>query len=415
MVVCLEAYLLPGRYAWRRSRPRDSCPTVAAMTTAAIRSLRVPRPIPVDVVVAAVFCTGAVVELALRVDAGPAGAQWTATFLTTLPLAWRTVCPLPVVIITTVGLALAALMGLDPTEPLVVSLAPILAVYSLGAHSGLWAIGVGGFVALACAVVAGAATGDFSGTAPTAIAVLGALVVGRAVRTLGFETDVLQAQAVELERERDEEARAAVAAERARIARELHDVIGHSISVMGVQAGAVRRRLAPGQERERQALEAVERTGRDAVAEMQRLLGLIRDDDEDSARGALPTLQRVDELAAQLRGAGLDVDLRLEADVGDLPPGRALAAFRVVQEALTNVLKHAPAARVQVTVRRSAGELEIDVVDDGESSARDPWSHGGYGLVAMRERVTMYGGTLDAGPRPEGGFAVSARLPTGAP
>lgn len=370
---------------------------------------------PVDVAVAVLFCAAAVVELVAAGEAGPAGAAWTATFVTTLPLAWRTVCPLPVVIITTTGFALSALIGLDTSEPLVVTLAPVLAVYSLGAHSGPWAVVAGGFVALACAVLAGAAAGDLSGTALTAIAFLGALVVGRAVRMLGFETDVLQARAVELGRERDEHARAAVAAERARIARELHDVIGHSISVMGVQAGAVRRRLVPGQEQEREALEAVERVGRDAVAEMQRLLGFLRDDSENSVTGALPTLQRVDELVAQLRAAGLDVDLRLQANVGDLPPGRALAAFRVVQEALTNVLKHAPAAHVQVTVRQAAGELQIDVVDDGQPSAGDPWARGGYGLVAMRERVTMYGGTLDAGRRPEGGFAVSARLPTGAP
>lgn len=385
------------------------------MTTAAIGSRRLPRPLPVDVAVAALFCAAAVVEVAAGVDAGPAGAEWTAAFVTTLPLAWRTVCPLPVVIATTTGLALAALIGLDTSEVLVATLAPILAVYSLGAHSGRWAIGTGGFVALACAGVAGAAAGDFSGAALTAIAVVGALVVGRAVRMLGFETDVLEARAVELELERDREARAAVAAERARIARELHDVIGHSISVMGVQAGAVRRRLDVGQEREREALEAVERIGRDAVAEMQRLLGLLRDDGDGSARGALPTLQRVDELVAQVRAAGLDVKLRLDADVGDLSPGRALAAFRVVQEALTNVLKHAPAAHVQVTVRRSAGWLEIEVVDDGKSSAGAPAARGGYGLVAMRERVTMYGGTLAAGRRPDGGFAVSARLPTGAP
>ena len=385
------------------------------MTTAAIRTLRLPRPLPVDVAVAAVFCAAAVVEVAAGVDAGPAGAEWTAAFVTTLPLAWRTVRPLSVVIVTTTGFALAALLGLDTSEVLVATLAPILAVYSLGAHSGRWAIGTGGFVALACAVVAGAAAGDFSGSALTAIAVVGALVVGRAVRMLGFETDVLEARAVELERERDQEARAAVAAERARIARELHDVIGHSISVMGVQAGAVRRCLDVGQEREREALEAVERVGRDAVAEMQRLLGFLRDDGEGSARGALPTLQRVDELVAQVRAAGLDVKLRLDPDVGDLSPGRALAAFRVVQEALTNVLKHAPAAHVQVTLRRSAGWLEIEVVDDGKPSADAPSERGGYGLVAMRERVTMYGGTLDAGRRPEGGFGVSARLPTGAP
>lgn len=385
------------------------------MTTASIRSLRLPRPLSVDVGVAAVFCAAAVVEVAAGVDAGPVGAEWTAAFVTTLPLAWRTVCPLSVVIVTTTGFALAALVGLDTSDVLVATLAPILAVYSLGAHSGRWAIGTGGLVALACAVVAGAAAGDFSGSVLTAIAVVGALIVGRAVRMLGFETDVLQARAVELERERDEEARAAVAAERARIARELHDVIGHSISVMGVQAGAVRRRLDVGQEREREALEAVERVGRDAVAEMQRLLGFLRDHGDGSARGALPTLQRVDELVAQVRAAGLDVKLRLDPDVGDLSPGRALAAFRVVQEALTNVLKHAPAAHVQVTVRRCAGWLEIEVVDDGKPSAGGPPARGGYGLVAMRERVTMYGGTLDAGRRPEGGFAVSARLPTGAP
>ena len=385
------------------------------MKTAAIRSLRVPRPTSVDVAVALLFCAGAVVEFAAGTDAGPAEAVWTAAFVTTLPLAWRTVCPLAVVIVTITGFALAALIGLKTGEPLVVTLAPILAVYSLGAHSGRRAVGVGGVVAVAGAMVAGAAGDDVSGSALTAIGVVGALVVGRAVRALGFETDVLQARAVSLERERDEEARAAVAAERARIARELHDVIGHSISVMGVQAGAVRRRLDPGQEREREALEAVERVGRDAVAEMQRLLGFLRDDGEGRVRGALPTLERVDELAGQLRAAGLDVELRLEGEVGDLPPGRALAAFRVVQEALTNALKHAPASHVEVTVRRSGRELEIDVVDDGEPSAGDPWASGGYGLVAMRERVTMYGGTLEARRRPDGGFAVSARLPTGAP
>jgi signal transduction histidine kinase len=385
------------------------------MTPAAIRSAPVPRPVPVDVAVAAVFCAAAVVEIAAEVDAGPAGAQWTAAISTTVPLAWRTVCPLPVVIVTATGFLLAALIGLEPGEPLVATLAPLLAVYSLGAHSGWPAIGGGVVVALAGAVLARAAAGDLAGTTLTLIAIVTALTAGRAVRMLGFETDVLEARAVELERERDEQARAAVAAERARIARELHDVIGHSISVMGVQAGAVRRRLGAGQEREREALEAVERVGRDAVAEMQRLLGFLRDDGGDSARGALPTLQRVGELVAQLRRAGLDVDLRLEGDVDDLPPGRALAAFRVVQEALTNVLKHAAGAHVRVTVRRSVCELEIEVIDDGGPSAGDPRASGGYGLVAMRERVAMYGGTLDARPRPEGGFAVSARLPTGAP
>ena len=230
---------------------------------------------------------------------------------------------------------------------------------------------------------------------------------------MGFETDTLEARAAELEHERDEKARTAVAAERARIARELHDVIGHSISVMGVQAGAVRSVLAPELQREREALLAVERTGRDAVTEMRRLLGFLRsDDDEASPTEPPPTLRRLDDLVAEMRRAGLDVDLCVEGELDDLSAGRALAAFRILQEAFTNVLRHAPGAHVRAVLRRSAGELQIAVVDDGNGRSPASPGGGGYGLVGMRERVGLYGGTLQAGPRPERGFAVVARLPT---
>jgi signal transduction histidine kinase len=182
---------------------------------------------------------------------------------------------------------------------------------------------------------------------------------------------------------------------------------------MGVQAGAVRRRLQPGQDPEREALLAVERTGRDAVAEMRRLLGFLRSADSDSSTAALPTLRRLDDLAAEMRRAGLEVELRVEGDLDGATPGRELAAFRIVQEALTNVLKHSPGARVEVVLTSTAAALEIEVRDDGAGRVPARENGAGHGLVGMRERVGMYGGRLDAGPRDDGGFEVRATLPAG--
>jgi signal transduction histidine kinase len=377
--------------------------------------LRVPlRPGSVDVALALLLATGAQLEVWAGGMPGPAAAKLTLAVLTTVPLAWRTVAPVAAVVVTTGGYALAVVMGVPADEPLIPLLAPLVAIYSLGAHGSVLGIVAGGAAALVGYSVANAwGTGAEASELVVAVAmVLGTLAVGRAVRELGFETDLLEARTAQLERERDERAKAAVAEERARIARELHDVIGHSISIMGVQAGAVRRLLAPEQEREREALLAVERTGRDAVAEMRRLLGLLRSHDDERALGELPTLQRLDDLVAELRGAGLDVDLRIEAELDDLSPGLALAAFRVIQEALTNALKHAPGTHVRATLRRTPGEVQIEVVDDGSQHPAPSRDGGGQGLVGMRERVALYGGALEAGPRADRGFVVLARLPT---
>jgi signal transduction histidine kinase len=247
-----------------------------------------------------------------------------------------------------------------------------------------------------------------------AAGMLAAVAVGLAVRRMGLESDSLAARATELERDRDEAARAAIAGERARIARELHDVIGHSISVMGIQAGAVRRVLAPEHEREREALLAVERVGRDAVTEMRRLLGFLRPTDGlEPGDGPAPTLARLDDLVGEMRLAGLDVDLVVEGDLDDLSLGRALAAFRIIQEALTNALKHAPGSPVTAVLRRTPEALVIEITNPaGDAPPPPPSSGGGYGLVGMRERVALYGGTLEAGPTPARGYEVVARLPT---
>ena len=373
-----------------------------------------PRPNIVDGALAVLFASVSLLEVFGGDLEGSLPAKAALALLPTLPLAWRTAAPLLSVAIATGGLALAVLLGAPGDEALVPIVAPVVAAYSLGAHASARRIVAGSAVALAAyAVAAAAGEGETSSFVLNAAAVVCAVAVGRAVRVMGFESDVLQARTSELERERDERAEAAVAEERARIARELHDVIGHSISVMGVQAGAVRRRLDDDQETEREVLLAVERVGRDAVDEMQRLLGFLRADGDQPGPGTPLTRARVDELVEEMRRAGITVSLTIDGDLDGLPAGRAMAAYRILQEAFTNVLRHAPGARVEARLVRTPAVLRLDVVDDGGESPSAPPGSGGHGLIGMRERASLYGGKLEAGPRPGGGFRVAAELPAG--
>ncbi len=203
----------------------------------------------------------------------------------------------------------------------------------------------------------------------------------------------------------------AVAEERQRIARELHDVIAHSVSVMTVQAGAVRRLLLPEQERERQALEIVESTGREALTEMRRLVGLLREHGTMPEFAPQPSLRTLDILIGTVREAGLEVELDVQGEERELPPGVDLSAYRLVQEALTNTLKYAGPAQAWVTLRWREDELELEVANNGHSEAASNGS--GHGLAGMRERVALCGGTLETGPRDGGGFVVRCHLPLG--
>ena len=223
------------------------------------------------------------------------------------------------------------------------------------------------------------------------------------------EADEAKERATRAEREREQRAQVAVADERARIARELHDVVGHSVSVMTVQASAVRRLLRPEQRREREALLVVERTGREALAEMRRMVGVLRRPEEAPALAPQPSLEHLDRLVESAREAGLPVDLRVKGEAVQLPAGVDLTAYRLVQEGLTNALKHAEATRAEVLVNYGDGQIEVVVSDDGRGAGGGDGS--GHGLVGMRERVSVYGGELDAGPRPEGGYRLRARLP----
>jgi signal transduction histidine kinase len=217
-------------------------------------------------------------------------------------------------------------------------------------------------------------------------------------------------RATRLQLQREAEARAAVAEERARIARELHDVVGHAVSVMTVQASGVRRLLDPKQEREREALLIVEQTGREALAEMRRLVGVLRRPEEAPALAPQPSLQHLDRLVEQAREAGLPVEVQIEGNPTELPAGVDLTAYRLVQEGLTNAMKHAQATRAEVIVRYVGDAVELVVSDNGRGSGSSA-DGGGHGLVGMRERVAVYGGELEAGARPGGGYALHARLP----
>ena len=274
-------------------------------------------------------------------------------------------------------------------------------------------------LAVAFLVTALAATlgpGPTNTTVPLLVA--GAWFLGRYARARRLYTEELEAKNRELEQAQHELARRAVTEERLRIARELHDVVAHNMSVVAVHAGTGRMVAAADPAAAERALATIEETTRSALTEMRQLLGVLRSGDgagqEPAALVPAPGLDDLDALVADVVRSGLPVELRVHGDRPAVPPGVDLSAYRVVQEALTNVLKHAGPARAVVDVRYGDSSVTVEVTDDGRG-ATGSGAAGGHGLAGMRERVAVHGGTLDAGPGPAGGFRVAARFPLGAP
>jgi signal transduction histidine kinase len=234
-------------------------------------------------------------------------------------------------------------------------------------------------------------------------------LAGYVLRERVEQAEAAEERASHAERERESAARVAVAEERARIARELHDIVAHAVSVMVLQVGAVRHKLPRTHGEDRDALERVEQAGRTALVEMRRLLGAMRRDGDGLDLAPQPGLDGLDSLVEDVGRAGLPVRLHLDGDPFPLPRAIDLSAYRIVQEGLTNSLKHARASRADVTVRYRPDELEVEVVDNGTGSATGDGL--GHGLVGIRERVKIYGGEMNADTAPEGGFILSARLP----
>jgi signal transduction histidine kinase len=245
----------------------------------------------------------------------------------------------------------------------------------------------------------------------TWVPALAMVLVRGAVRGRQLQAEALAARAALLEREHELRAHEAVAEERARIARELHDLVAHNVSVMVVQAGAERVALGEEQSATRAALASIEQAGRQALAEARRLLGVLRRNGDGEGLEPQPSVEQIDVLVDQIERAGLPVALSVEGERAALPAGVDLCAYRIVQEGLTNALKHAGPAHAEVVLRYAPRALDVEVRDDGRGATAVNGDGAGHGLIGMRERVVLYGGELTAGPREGGGFEIRAHLP----
>jgi len=338
----------------------------------------------------------------------------TLALVTSLPVAWRSRQPLLAAALVLAGNGACAYAAAPHQAAFQPFVALALVAYSVGSHyeGPLWPP-AGLAVAAVPLFVAAVMHGQSAGNAiPNYVWLLAAWGVGRTVRSWRQKSAALELANRELAEQRELQAQAAVTIERGRIARELHDVVAHNVSMMVVQAGAAQRVLEGPQPDVRNALEAIAHTGRQTVDEMRTLLGVLRETNDPTALKPQPGLAELERLVDGIRSAGLPVTLRVEGDPQGLPQALDVSAFRIVQEALTNTLKHAGPARADVVVRYEPGAVTLEVRDSGAGKAN---GHGtGHGLVGMRERVAMFGGELDAAAQHGGGFVVRARLPVDA-
>jgi signal transduction histidine kinase len=371
----------------------------------------------IDIAIAAALAVAGIAEVwaSSAFDDDPRALLTLAVLAMTLPLALRRRWPFPVLVLTLFWATLTS-AAWDLFDDAAVGMGVLLvAAYTVAAYRELREAAIGGAILLAWGAAAmvwdDVPFGDYLFVA---IILGGVWAAGRTVRSRRQLAVALADKNVLLEHEQEARAKQAVAEERTRIARELHDVVAHNVSVMVVQAGAERRSLGDDRPETREALEAIEQTGRQALTEMRRLLGMLRKDDDELALAPQPSMEHLELLVSQVREAGMPVELEVEGEPEPLPAGVDLSAYRIVQEALTNALKHAGPARALVRVRYRRDELELEILDDGPGPAADATNGaGGHGLIGMRERVSMFGGDLAAGERSGGGYSVHARLPLG--
>jgi signal transduction histidine kinase len=329
-----------------------------------------------------------------------------------LPLLARRVFPLAALIVMCLGLVGVGIVGDRDQSTFVLFLGLLVGTYAVAAHATPRNALIGAAVVAVSSIVFESLTFGWQTLIDVIVPMLflaAAWIVGKEVHHQRQRAGELVEHTALVARTHQLEMQAAVVAERTRIARELHDVVAHAVSVMGIQAGAARRTLAPRQQAQHDALLDVERLGRQALDEMQRMLGVLRTGEDEQGVGPLPNLTRVGALTADARAAGIEVELNVAGEFDDLPPGLELTAYRIIQEALTNVCKHAHASVVCVTITRCGTRLDITVADDGDGITSDV--EPGNGLIGMRERVAINDGELYAGPAGERGFLIRAQLP----
>ncbi len=377
---------------------------------------------PLDLAIALAFALIGQLELVLSTPeayrgSAPHAVSAAAALLVSLPLIWRRQAPMAVLVTAATAIVLPRVI-FDTTVLFYGGLFPVLmALFSASCYAEVprdrlaLLAPVGILAGLSLAIPSFRIGSEY---AFTIAAFGGAWLAGQGTRRWRAISEKLRAALQELEatavlREQD-----AVDEERARIARELHDVVGHSVSVMVLQAGAARLELLPEQTRAREQLEAVVAAGRVAMTEMRRMVGVMRPGDDAAPLAALPSLQRIEPLLRQMREAGLEVRLSVTGRECALPQSLDMCAYRIIQEALTNVVRHAGAVPVEVEIAYEPDALRLEIRNgarstSGGSGRRVPG--GGHGLLGMRERVALFDGSLEAGPCEGGGFAVRARLP----
>jgi signal transduction histidine kinase len=388
------------------------------------------RPLVADALLAGLLTVASLVALASTWgecdgDCDPGGVAAALVLATTVPLVWRRRHPLAVSLVT--GMATAAYgFAHYPDLAMPIAVGGLVGMYSVAAWGSRRAALLAGGVAVVVVVVVMTlprADADVVDAGFVSLGLAGAWVLGDRARVQRALAAELQERAARLERERASEARRAVATERARIARELHDVVAHHVSMMVVQAEAGPVVVEHDPARAAGAFEAIAATGRQALVEMRRLLGVLRGDRDGDPAPSLapqPGLAQVPSLVEQVGRAGLQVALVVEGPEAPLPAGVDLSAYRIVQEALTNAVKHGGPGRAEVVVRYGEQELQLRIKNSlesnsgrrsGDSDRQD--RRPGRGLLGMRERAAMFGGDLRAGSGPDGGFTVDARLPIG--
>lgn len=377
-------------------------------------------PHAVDVLLALVFTVAALWNVAIRVGETDAfreddGFGIVLLLLQTVPIAARRVSPLGALAVSVAGISLHAAAGYQGVPA--GTFAALVILYAAASQLDRRGAIIAALLTAAGILIYFTTERDNPGI--TAALSAGATYVaawglGVYVRSRRQYTDLLEERAVLLEQSREAQAREAVAHERARIARELHDMVGHALNLIVIQSGGAQRVLDTRPELARETLASIESTGRQALTDMERMLGILRGDEvTELALSPQPNLAHVDALAKQVTEAGLPVEVAVEGTPAALSPSIDLTAYRIIQEALTNVLKHAGPARATVRIRYLPNTLELEITDDGRgvTSGADEAERGGRGLIGMRERVGLFGGELTVGPRPGGGFRVHATLP----
>ncbi len=391
-----------------------------AWTQRSIARLRGIDPVHVDALVGLVLLVQ--VQLTVWLGSSVPDPVWLALvgFVIAGAVAIRRRRPLAAVLVVIAAVAVTTAFGhagLGQQDKLAVIPATLLIFYGLGAFASgrrsVWLLG------LAVVVTSVNNATRSGGTIPNLVttdvfAIVLPWALGRMVRERGVRERAYRETAERIDAGRELHAHEAAYGERARIARELHDVIAHSVSVMVIQAGAARTVMDAEPERAEASLRSVERAGREALAEMRRLLGVLDGQKDPRALAPQPGLADIQALLVLTRASGLNADLLVDGEPAVLPPALDLCAYRIVQEALTNAIKHAAPASAEVRVRWGEDALELEISDDGRGAGAVNGASGGHGIAGMRERAALHGGSVDAGPGPEGGFTVHAHLPLAA-